>query len=321
MAKHSLGLYALYVFDKEKNSFLELAALKNNVDFFDQLKDFCTYLKNRGMQTEEELQLSIDLPEGFCSDEDKRTIYGRLEKGTFGTTGNLRNVRTQEISYRKTKDDTDPQPYYFSVHLPKQDTAAFLETRAFLVFHRLGKGGVKTDFVRELRQYMKPFLKEFGYRLDIGAVSTRAFINQLIENGDIRKLRFISREIPSDVHKLRAEGTRDVEGYAELVIHARRGGILPYNTAFTNALGRQDSTSNIVVFDDMNFQYDDIKMQVNSAGKDWTVDIKGLNLSPYYAVDDEIERGEDGHPALEALHSFALELVGEHQNQTEQETS
>ncbi len=320
MSRYSLGLYALRILDKEENEFLGLSKLKNGIDFFDQLEEFCKFLKNRGMQTHEELRLSVDLPD-FKADKKARVIYGRLEKGSYGVEGNIYDIETKKVTYRKTKKDTTPEPYYFSIHLPENDSVGFAEKKAFLVFQRIGIGGVKTNFEDELKDFMKPFLSEFGYKMDLGAVSTTEFINQLIANAEIKQMRFISRHIPKDISRLSAKGTKEVEGKVELVVTASRGGVLPFNQSITQAIKKRANTSEIVSLSDINFEYTSVKMQVVSSGKERMIDIGGLAMSPYYAVDDSIKISEDGHPDLDALHQFALELVNEYKTQMKKETS
>ena len=312
MARNSLALYSLTLENEETRSLDLLDDLKGGIDLYRLVEDFCRQKKTLGRQTNPALRRSLKLTD-FTSDPASRTIHGYFEKGNYGTRGAIYNVTTDDHTYTKGPDETLPQPFYFSATLPEG------ETKAFLAFQRVGNSSVQTAFVGELERHLR-FLQE-TYKMALGNVITQSFIRELLRAGAIGEIRMIGRQIPNDVARLYADGYRDVSGSVELTVKATKGQSLPLNEqimrAFTN---RGMNVSDIIVFEDMKFQYENLKVQVTASGRDWTIDLSDFNkMRPYYVMDENIQQDEDGHPALEAVHAFATRLINEYRQEAASE--
>ena len=242
----------------------------------------------------------------FTSEPDKRTIHGWFEKGDYGTRGSIYDVETDAHTYTKGANETLPDPFYFSMILPEG------ETRAFLAFQRIGNRSIQTTFLEELKKSLQ--VLKSTYKLITGSVLTQSFIRDLLETGNIGEIRMIARHIPSDIARLFSDGYQDVSGTVELAVKARRGGRLPLNDQIMRVFRNQGmNVSDIFTFEDMNYEYEELKVQVTEAGKGWTIDLSDFNkIRPYYLMSKDIQRDEDGHPSVEAVHAFAMSLVDEY---------
>lgn len=308
MARNSLALYALYLRNEETQDFAELDRLEGGIDLYTLLEDFCRQQKTLGRQTDPALRRSVKLID-FTSDPNARTIHGWFEKGDYGTRGSIYNIDTDARTYTKGPDETLPEPFYFSITLPVG------ETRAFLAFQRIGNRSIQSAFVGELKKSLR--VLNGLYELTVGNVLTQSFIRELLSAGVISEIRMIGRQIPSDVTRLYAYGYRDIGGTVELAIKADRGSRLPLNEQIMQAFRRRGmNVSEIFVFEDMNFEYEELKVQVTGAGKDWTIDLSDFNkIRPYYLMNENIQRDDDGHPSIEAVHAFAMDLVNEYRQE------
>lgn len=311
MARYSVALYALYLKERETEKFATLDILEGRIDLFTLIKDFCRQQKTLGRQKDENLQRTSKL-ESFCVNEEKRTVYGMYEKGDFGTRQRIYDVNTDKETHDKSKSESMPEPFYFSVTIPEG------ETRAYLAFQRISNRSVQSEFIKDLQESLKP-LRDKHFKPMIGNALSPRLIRELVEGGRIGEIKVIARQIPQDFIRLDTEGFRDVEGTVELSVKGRRG--LPINDQIMRLFNtRGMSVSDIAVFQDMNFEYDEMKIQVTRDGRDITVDLSDLNkIRPYYVIGEGIEKDDDGNPSLEALHNFAMELVDNFREETDEE--
>ena len=313
MARNSLAPYALTLKHEEDETFGFTDNLEGGIDLFPLIEDFCRQQKTLGRQTNPALKRSLKLT-NFTSDQDNRTIHGYYEKGDYGTRGPIYDVATDSQTYTKGPNETLPEPFYFSVTLPAG------ETKAFFAFQRIGNRSIQTAFVGELERNVR-FLQD-TYKMTFGNVITQSFIRELLRVGAINEIRMIGRQIPADVARLYADGYRDVSGTAELAVKAGPGQKLPLNEQIMRAFTQRGmNVSDIIIFEDMRFQYEDLKVQVTASGREWTIDLSDFTkLRPYYVMDENIERNDDGHPAIDAVHTFAMRLVNEYRKEAAKET-
>lgn len=315
MAKYSVALYGLQLKEKESEKLSKLDQLMGGVDLFTLLQGFCRQQKTMGMQTDEAIQRTTKLID-FCVDENKREIYGTYEKGDYGTRRRIYNVETDKQTYTKSDKESMPEPFYFSIVVPRE------ETRAYLSFQRISNRSIQTDFVEELNSSLNGALRDRYHKPLFGNILTQSTIRNLLSTGHIGEVRLIARQIPKELFTLEyGQGYTDVQGKVELSIKAGRNGRLPFNEQIMKVFDtRGMNVSDIFTFEDLNFEYDEAKVQISEGGRDLTVDLSNFNkMRPYYVVSENIELDENGHPSTEALHAFALSIINEYRRESDSE--
>lgn len=191
MARNSLAMHILYV-KKSRGGVghVELGNV-NGVDFYDIAEGFCHWLKNKGMQSDDEIKRSFSV-ERFAFSPDERWIYGRLFKGDYGTKREVFDRRTGAKNGELSEDDVVPEPYYFGFYIPRE------QTRGFLLLQRIGAVGVLGDFRKEMKGNINKTVIP-GYQFGLAPAVSNSVINELYRRGRVSQIMLTQYTTSTDV--------------------------------------------------------------------------------------------------------------------------
>ena len=301
MARNSLAMYNVLV--KKSRGAVGHAKLGdvNGADFYDLVEGFCITLRNKGMQSNEEIKRSFAVG-SINADRKGRWIYGQLYKGDYGTRKPVYDTKTNAVSKEIFEDEVVPEPYYFGFYLPKT------ESRGFLLLQRIGAVGVISDFRKEMKANIDKTVIP-GYHFDLPSVVSERVINELYESGRISKIILTRYTNSGDM----IEDMTPMEITAQLTIKpTRRSRALPLNEAFARTRQRGRTVSDIIGVK-IDFNYDKASAEIHGLGKKWTVDLSEFgNMLPYYEIDSKIQFNPEGYPSLSSVHECAKDLVNDH---------
>ena len=193
-------------------------------------------------------------------------------------------------------------PCYFLFDIPDGTD------EGLVLFQRSGMYGIRKVF----EDVINPeFGKNFSdYRLRfLPAVDKEAF--EQYTNGKIEAIRFIRYDIPSDLAEIVGGGDKEVQGYVELVVHARKGRNLPINNRVRKFLRSNKKIGDFIALDETNFEYQNVKLTSKLSGTRRTLDLRDpKHLRAYHDISSEVKvSGKSGHPQFESIHGIAQELV------------
>jgi hypothetical protein len=299
-----LSTYVLQFKDRETGEFIELNNILGN-DFLDLFQE---YLDDRSSEAHDDEERQQLLRCDQYERADDRTIAGIFESGEYGFAADLYNVVNQATAYHREPSDAELLPFYFLVSVPDN------EQRAVLVLQRFRQYGVRSAMWSDLVDYMQSYRQDFVISLE--PLVPAGVVEQIQESEDIKSVRFIKFSLPSDIadeldpeHQLEEE-----DGVLELTVKANRGSHLPAITKVTDWLRGGRELGEVIQLQGV--EYDQVKVQVDIAGKTRTVDISDFGrIRGQIDVTGQVDVDASGHPTYDSIDEAARDILEDMQQQ------
>lgn len=161
-------------------------------DIWDIMADFCARHVTYSDDEKSMKMFSIDDMATYET-ETYRAISFIISSGAYGLESDITDRHTKKVNYHRTANDADIKDFTCLVFVPK-DTGDTQITKGIFVFQTLATYGVKTITTKNMRA----FFAELGLTLEIRSVSIRAFIEKLVEHGDLHKVTLINNHVSPD---------------------------------------------------------------------------------------------------------------------------
>lgn len=301
-----LEVYTIKVREKrKKNSALPLENFVGREDF---LKFFQEYIKSFDQQLElnEDQKKSLMLDsETLSFNAPERMISGIIESGDYGYAGTGVNIKTGEISYERTVDDTEIKPFYFLIFMPKG------KGLGFFMLQRIGVYGIHSVFKRHLNNFFES--RFANLKLDIDQFVSKELARAYVEKGSIKEITLIKNNLPADIaEKIDMKGYQKEIKTLELKIKAKDR--LPFNDKAAKFMEDPNTAFfEVEALEDLGFDGSHkIKVKSKYNGNTRTVDLSDTGqIRPYYDIDSDVEKNADGHPTFISIDKVAKELIKE----------
>lgn len=302
-----LEVYTLKIrekFKKEKN----YLPLENFMGANDFLSFFQEYIKSFDQQLElnEDQKKSLKLDSDSLSfSSSKRTISGIIESGDYGFSGTGFNINTGEKSYDRTPDDTEIKPFYFLIFIPKGKGVGFI------LLQRLGIYGIHGIFKRHLNNFFESRFSNL--KLDVEQFVSKELARTFVKRGSIKDITLVRYDLPADLAaKIGMKGYQKEIKSLELKIKAKSK--LALNDKAAKFMDNPNSSFfEVQELEDIGFDEDSrVKIRSKYNGNVRTIDLSETGkIRPYYDIDKEVEKDNDGHPIFESIDEIAKNLIDE----------
>lgn len=231
-----------------------------------------------------------------------RMMSGIIETGEYGYESELYDIQSGVVAHHRTVNEAEMLPFYFLAHLPNQSDEGILLLQRFQQF------GIKTIFTNYFEQYFEAHYPDVSIK--IYPLVPQDLISEYLRDGRVIKIRFIKFNIPSDLADFVAHGHSEEGGEIEFTIKAKRRGHLDIVDRVSEFLqGRREVTS---LYELRDFEYDNVKIEVDIRGRRRTIDLSHLErLNSYFDISDEVQIGDNGHPVYDSIHSIASTLLSD----------
>ena len=265
-------------------------------DLLTIVNDFCRDRRSNysvNVHTQRFLRVTFTL-------EQARTISGLVETGDFGYESELYDITQDVVSYQRTTTDTELTPYYFFMNLPPASTFGIL------ILQRRGQYGVTTTLMRDFRKYLEAQYPQAV--VEFKPLVHEQFLTRLFQDGDLKKIRLIRHEIPSDyATAFGAGGPIGHLGHLEVTLSAGRGLNFPGKDRILEVLGKQRTVDQLVELPQID--YDNVKVEMELGGRRRTIDLSDvMKLRANFDITDEVETGSNGHPIFSSIDEIARDL-------------
>jgi len=236
-------------------------------------------------------------------EKDGRIISGIVESGAYGRTSNIRDVETDDLTYKKRSEDADVLPFYFLFYIPED------KNEGILLLQRTGNFGIRTSVGNFLEPYFRKRHK--GYGVELNALIREELTKQALRSGSIKKLRCVKYCAPLDRIDGLDEGHKEISSNMEIVLSANRIPVVGrIQKLFEPKSGI--SVKNLVEIRDFDFKYDTVKVEVEVEGSTRTFDLGKLQKTrTYYDITDFIKLGSDEQPIFESIDKEAKVFLNE----------
>jgi hypothetical protein len=305
MDKILLSTYLIKIQDRRKNDQI-LSHFNGSDDFFRIFENYLNSIFENILATSDTrettaLHLTLDAPPTV--DIENRRIYGQFSTGVSGEQYQIRDVETREEVLEVQRNHAAFRNIFFYIQIPTQrDNGA-------LILQRKAKFGIKTVFKKTINQY----LREQGYsnyKVIVNNMVHGRVYRRMIEEGNLKKVEFIKRRIPSSIEEYYRNGATPEQIPGTLKTSMLSPTSLPQNfKSFVNTLFTNPDRERIEI-EGIDEDFDEIEFELELNGKRKTFYVMNKHrIQPDVDVTSQIEFTEQGEPAIESLIQQSEELV------------
>ena len=196
--------------------------------------------------------------------------------------------------------EAEVMPFYFSIAIPRGDT-----NRGLLILQNHGVYGIKSVFSDFLDNYLRDINDD--YRLVIGTIAPREYIDRFLNEGILQKIRFIRYNIPNDIAEQIGINNGVDTSFEEYIINKPIGFIRTKGRALIECINGQRYVNNLVEID--NFEYDNIKLEFKLGRKTKVIDLS--NIDKLVLNEDITDRVDliGGHPTHVTIMPVIVETL------------
>ncbi|WP_040682565.1 hypothetical protein [Methanobrevibacter boviskoreani] len=232
-------------------------------------------------------------------------FYGEFLYGTYGAEHPVKNIHNNEEETKINKDQSVLSPYYFYIEIPPNTT------KGLLILENKNNDGIKGLFEGWFGEFVKKCTYT-NFLLELQSFMPEKIIETYINQGTLKKIRFVSYKLPTDKLDL-LNGFEPDEGYAELKFQInkekRKHLTKKLQKLIKNECNESEEYLNIMNND---LKTDDIKFEIELRGSKRTFSINNLkNAVPARDITDELEEGKDGHRTFESINNKGKEYAND----------
>ncbi len=256
------------------------AFCENNADFFDDEK-------GRKM-------FSVDVSSVKMMDGDTyRAMSFTIRAGGYGVEADMTDRKTKRIKYRRKADDADIKDFKFLIYVPK-DVEEHTVTKGIMIFQTIATYGVKTLTTKRMRE----FFGSIGLTIEMQSVSVRAFIEKLVEQGNLYKLTLVKNRIsPNSADNILISTGREEKSYIRPQLQPEW---------FSKLLLTFERAKDTTIYEIDGEIFDDIKVEFRLGDRQRTVALRFIEkLSIVEDIPDELY--QDGRYNERTLIRYMLE--------------
>jgi hypothetical protein len=295
-----LSVYTIRI-KKGANSRQPKDTTLSNFNGFDDCKDVLkTFLENLSRNATNKTHNTYLKTASIESKE--RIIEGVFESGSYGLSSKIMDVDTDTVHYKKGKNDADVMPYYFLINIPK-DT-----DEGIIILQRTGKHGVRTNFGNFLNKHFSE--KYPNYSVEINTLVREELIKKILYGGVIKKLRCVKYKAHVDAFD-GIDNPHEENPYSmEVVLSANRIPFVHKIKEFLDSSNKNIKT--LVEIRDFKFDYDTVKVDVETNGSTKTFDLEHLyKVKAYYDITSEVKFDRDDYPTFPSIQLVARKYLEE----------
>lgn len=305
MSMITLSAYKFQLTHYNKDSEMTEYYLVNDISgksFFDIISEFCsTYKDYESDESEKKVFKSsiIDSFKEYDNGDSKlnySAIMGRTNTGEWGYTRDIVDPDSGDVVYTKPADLADVLPFLFSVAMPYEEESANKAIAGIIMFQNLGVYGMKTAFLKHLRQYLSDNYPDVT--LEIYPLCPLTFARHIMDKGILKEVSIVKNIIPADTAN--GIGLCTTNGYQELTFKGIDGLTKNKKQELSNfILSGNGNIHEILQLPDVNF--DNVKYKFKIGHRTVTLNLNNLDR---LNVSEEVLNtavGKDGHPIPEKL--------------------
>lgn len=229
------------------------------------------------------------------------SIHGLIECGEFGYSQDIVDIKTGSLAYNKKKIEAGLLPFFIRL------AAANKPHFAVLISQKTGTFGVKTHLYEILGRELQSMDPSWVLRIE--KIVPAQLVNKYLTNGEIKSVRFISHEKPSDIaDSLKNVANDDDASSIEFVIKARRG--KTFGSGLLDLIRQQKPVTGLLTIPNMT--YDEVKVDIEINGKRKTIDLTNMHkIGGAVDVTNDMILDNRGHPTIASLIGTSDDLIQE----------
>ncbi len=300
-----LSTYILKIRDRQKND--QILSRFNGEDDFLRLMEnylnsiFETILATADARETTAIHLTLDAPP--IVNIENRSIHGYFSTGISGEQYDIKDVESRETIIEVQRNHAAFRNIFFYIKIPtERDNGA-------LILQRKAKFGIKTILKKTINRYVKGQGYQ-NYTVFINNIVHGRVFRRMITEGNLKKVEFIKRRLPSSIEAYYNNDTRAEQIPGILKTSMLSSTSLPDNfKRFVHDLFTNPDNERIEI-DGIDEEFDEVEFELELNGKRKTFYVKHKNrIQPDIDVSADVEFNEQGQPSIESLIRISEELI------------
>ena len=249
---------------------------------------------------------------------DGGVFSGIVESGDYGSSSTIKDRKSSQLKYNKTKDDLDIKPFYFLLWFPKAGQIGYL------ILQRTGVYGINGIFSQILSKFISSKFEDTI--TETGRYVSKELAKKYLNNGDVKEILLTLYDLPPDIidnlmgpnNKLYNSDVLSVQ--IKITAKDKFGFLKPdkltkenkfindkdarlFDTPLLDKLGMDGAHKE--------------KLRIKLGKSDRIVDLgDSFELRPYFDIDDDIETNSaNGHPIFESIDKVANKFIKDIENE------
>lgn len=300
MTKINLYTYYISLYDPKNKKEVNLSKIKYSNLYPDtipsSLQEILITFFKRNKEEETSFKKDNKVMQIKCFNNDpKNVFYGEVDYGSYGTEHNVKNIETNKTVTKINKKEYAGTPYYFNIYIPSNNN------RALLILESKNNDGIKGLFEHSLRTFINDET-DGNLKLKIESFLPEKIIDKYVDQGTLKKIRFISNNIPDELDILSHHEYK--EGYVELKVQLYKEKRKALTNRIKNLIkNKNQEATKYSKIPGTNLETNDIKIEIDLNGSERTFTIGNLqNAVPAVDITNDLEIGDDGHRTFESIH-------------------
>lgn len=298
MPNISLTSYALRIKDRITKSNIRISDTSSGFDIFEEFKE---YLEQRaeGMAVDEAKQKMLRVADLKVKD---RTLKGTIVTGVYGHESEMFDIDVMEVTHVRQETEAELIPFYFLMSFPEDTNEGIIILQKFMTY------GIRRILLDDFRKHLEN--KDSPFTVNINPLNYADIIKKYLTEGNLKKLRFVSKRLPSDLTNIyEGEPPTEKDGYMEVTINAKRNRSIPVASRFFDYLDGKAEMGNILEIED--FEFDTIKCEVEINGRTRTIDLsRPTKIRSIHDITGKVKT-EAGHPIFSSIDYLATDLLND----------
>jgi hypothetical protein len=247
------------------------------------------------------IHLTLDSPPNV--NIENRSIHGFFSTGVSGEEYDIKDVGSKETIIEVQKNHAAFRNIFFYIKVPtERDNGA-------LILQRKAKFGIKTILRKTINRYVKAQGYQ-NYTIKINNIVHGRVYRRMITEGNLKKIEFIKRRIPSSIEAYYNNDLREEQIPGTLKTSMLSSTSLPQNfKIFVDNLFTNPNRERIEI-DGIDEDFDEVEFELELNGKRKTFYVKHKNrIQPDIDVSLDVEFDEQGKPITESFIRISEELI------------
>ncbi|MBJ9661023.1 hypothetical protein [Burkholderia gladioli] len=261
-------------------------------NFFSKLSDAVKGLPDKRLMRVERIETNADLT----------FVCAIVHTGEYGFESKLYDSEESKIKHNRSVTEAELIPFFVSIAVPKDAEWGVVTLQRFKNY------GIR-DFIAPA--LIDTFEHEKKAKMSLERLVPATFVQQLYNDASIKAMKFVRYSLPDDIANALGKDlyTPHVQE-VELVVKAKRKGVLPKIAGLAEVIAGTKNYSDVVAIQD--WDYDAIKLEMDFAGRRRTIELgKPYKATPNLDITEEVGTGPDGHPVWEHLVAISATFSGE----------
>lgn len=312
------AIYAIRIKSRKEKGVIKLG--EGKIDFYTVFKDYFDdifkspqILETQKNSKDEDIptkKLTLLNAEGYRASEAKRDIVGEFYLGTTDSSVDVLDFESNEPLFSDAEKQNVGyyRRFFFYLYIPKSKTVGYI------VIRKVGVHGMKGDFERGVRSWLKEKgYSELGYSFTLNQITSSVILEKLLKTRPMYEFKIIKNTVPASPETTfkKDEKSKELHGKFEVAWRSPLDLGAKFKDLVRTFMKGTNISKIIELGTGIDQEFDELEYQLEIGGKTKKFSLyKEAKMRSDRNVTDDIKYiGASNVPVFESLIVVAKEMV------------